>query len=97
MMNDTTKESNGKNTYTNKVCHTLRFGGSWNLVTLNSRVGEYGGGRGGVTEKKNKNKNFWVVVLLGTYFLGRRCPIGHGPIGHPLKLEMEDSKNFHMP
>ena len=46
-MNDTTKESNGKNTYTNKVCHTLRFGGSWNLVTLNSRVGEYRGGEGG--------------------------------------------------
>ena len=46
-MNDTTKEYNGKNTYTNKVCHTLRLAGSWNLVTLNSRVGEGdGGGRG---------------------------------------------------
>ena len=42
MMNDTTKEYNGKNTYTNKLCHTLRLGGSWNLVTLNSRVGEGG-------------------------------------------------------
>ena len=42
MMNDTTKEYNGKNTYTNKVCHILRLGGSWNLVTLNSRVGEGG-------------------------------------------------------
>ena len=51
-MNDTTKEYNGKNTYTNKVCHTLRLGGSWNLVTLNSRVGE----RGGVREEKNKQK-----------------------------------------
>ena len=38
MMNDTTKEYIGKNAYTNKVCHTLRLGGSWNLVTLNSRV-----------------------------------------------------------
>ena len=51
MMNDITKEYNGKNTYTNKVCHTLRLGGSWNLVTLNSRVGE---GGVGVREKKNK-------------------------------------------
>ena len=25
-MNDTTKENNEKNTYTNKVCHTLRLG-----------------------------------------------------------------------
>ena len=28
--------------YTNKVRHTLRLGGSWNLVTLNSRVEEEG-------------------------------------------------------
>ena len=42
MMNDTTKEYNGKNRYTNKVCHTLQLGGSWNLVTLNFRVGEWG-------------------------------------------------------
>ena len=27
MMNDTTKENNEKNTYTNKVCHTLLLGG----------------------------------------------------------------------
>ena len=33
-----------KKTHTNKVCHTLRLGGSWNLLTLNSRVGEWGGG-----------------------------------------------------
>ena len=26
MMNDTTKENNEKNTYTNKVCHTLLLG-----------------------------------------------------------------------
>ena len=58
MMNDTTKEYNGKNTYTNKVCHTVRLGGSWNLVTLYSRVGE-GGGGGGVKEKRKKRKIFY--------------------------------------
>ena len=90
MMNDTAKENNEKNKYTNKVCHTLRLGGSWNFVTLNSRVGEWGGGGG---ERGEKQKNiFWGVVLLGRYSLGRRCPIGH-----PFKLEMEDFKNFHMP
>ena len=26
-MNDTAKEYNGKNTYANKVCHTLMLGG----------------------------------------------------------------------
>ena len=62
MMNDITKEYNGRNTYTNKVCHTLRFGGSWNLVTLNSRVGS-GGGWGERGEKLKKNI-FWGVVLL---------------------------------
>ena len=51
MMNDITKEYIIQNTYTNKVCHTLRLGRSWNLVTLNSRVGE---GGVGVREKKNK-------------------------------------------
>ena len=60
MMNDTTKENNEKNTYTNKVCHTLRLGGSWNLVTLNSRVGEWGGG--------------WERRKTKKYFLGG-CPI----------------------
>ena len=86
MMNDTIKEYNGKNTYTNKVCHTLRLGGSWNLVTLNSRVGE-GDQRG-----EKQKKIFWEVFLLGRYSLGRSCPIGH-----PFKLEIEDFKNFHMP
>ena len=44
MMNDTTKEYNGKNTYTNNaVCNASRLGGRWNLVTLNSR----GEGEGG--------------------------------------------------
>ena len=86
MMNDTIKEYNGKNTYTNKVCHTLQLEGSWNLVTLNSRVGE-GSQRG----EKQKKDIFWGVVLLGRYSLGRRCPIGH-----PFKLEMEDFENFHM-
>ena len=55
MMNDTIKKYNGKDTYTNKMCHTLQLGESWNLVTLNSRVGEGGGGRG-VNEEKNKKK-----------------------------------------
>ena len=82
-MNDTTKENNEKNKYTNKVCHTLRLGGSWNFVTLNSRVGEWGGGGG---ERGEKQKNiFWGVVLLGRY------------PGYPLKLEMQNFKNFHMP
>ena len=45
------KKYNGKNTYTNKVCPTLRLGGSWNLVTLNSRVGE--GGERGEKQKKS--------------------------------------------
>ena len=72
MMNDTTKEYNGKNTYTNKVCHTLRLGGSWNLVTLNSRVGKERG-----VERGEKQKNiFCGVVLLGRYSLVRDCPIG---------------------
>ena len=58
MTNDTTKEYNGKNTYTNNVvCNTLRLGGSWDSVTLNSRE-EEGGGEGGVgrgiRERKNK-------------------------------------------
>ena len=80
-MNDTTKEYNRKNTYANKkVCHTLRLGGSWNLETLNSRVGEGKGGGGAERGEKQKNI-FWGVVLLGRYSLGRRCPIGH-----PLKL-----------
>ena len=33
------------NAYTNQVCHTLRLGESWDLVTLTSRVGEGGGER----------------------------------------------------
>ena len=54
MTNDTTKEYNGKNTYTNNVvCNTLRLGGSWDSVTLNSREEEGGGGRG-IRERKNK-------------------------------------------
>ena len=49
MMNDTIKKYNGKSTYKNKVCHTLRLGRSWNLVNLNFKV-EEGGERG---EKKH--------------------------------------------
>ena len=63
-MNDTTKENNGKNTYANKVCHTLRLGGSWNLVTLNSRVGE------GMREEKNKKYLFSIREV----FLWERLP-----------------------
>ena len=60
MMNDTTKEYNGKNTYTNNVvCNTLRLGGIWDLVTLNSREEEGGG------HKREETKK---------YFMGS-CPI----------------------
>ena len=91
-MNDTT-ENNGKNTETNKVCHTLRLGGSLNLVTLNSRVWETvgGGGEGGGLERR-KTKKYFLWGSPTRYSLGRGCPIGH-----PFKLEMPDFKNFHMP
>ena len=84
MMNGTTKKYNWKNAYTIQVCHTLRLRGSWNLVTLTSRVGEGGGDKG----EKQKNI-FSGVILLGRYSLGRACPIGIAP--------MQDFKNFHMP
>ena len=90
MMNDTIKEYNGKNTYKTNVCHTLRLGRNWNLVTLNSRVGE-GGGRG-VREEKNKKNIFWGGCPIKEVLLSETLPIGH-----PFKLEMEDFKNFHMP
>ena len=51
-------------TFTNKVRHTLRLGGSWILVILNSRV----------REKKNIKNIFWEVVLCS---LERGCPNGH--------------------
>ena len=86
MMNDTTKEYNGKNAYTNQVCHTLQLRRSWNLVTLTSRVGE---GMGEVKEEKNKKNIFWGVVLLGRYSLGRGCPI-------EVAL-MQDFKYFYIP
>ena len=57
MSTDTIKEYNVKNTYTNKVCYTLQLGGSWNLVTSNSRVGEGEGGGGERGEKQNKCKD----------------------------------------
>ena len=85
-MNDTIKEYNGKNTYTNKVCHTLQLGGSWYLVTLNSRVGE-GGERG-----EKQKKYFLGDCPIREVFLRESCPICH-----PFKLEMEDFKNFRMP
>ena len=71
MINDTIKEYNGKNTYTNKVCHTLRLGGSWNLVTLNSRVGEEG-------ERGEKQKqNFLGGCSIREVFL--RETLSHWP------------------
>ena len=86
MMNDTTKEYNGKNTYTNNVvCNTWRLGGSWNLVTLNSKEWE-----GEIREKQTKNI-FWGIVLLGMYSLGRGCPIDCS-----FKFEMQDFKHFHL-
>ena len=70
MMNNTTKECNGKNAYTNQVCHTLPLRGTWNLT---SRVGE-GIGEG---EREEKQKNFsGGIVLIGKYSLGSGCPIG---------------------
>ena len=73
-----------KNAYTNQVCHTLWLGGSCNLVTLSSRVGE-----GEEVRGEKQKKNFWGVVLLGRYSLGRGYPIGVAP--------MQDFKNFHIP
>ena len=65
-MNDTTKQYNRKNTYANKkVCHTLRLGGSWNLETLNSRVGNGMGGWGEWLQGRKKTKKIF----------SRGCPI----------------------
>ena len=65
MMNDAKKEYNGKNTYTNNVlCHTLRLGRSWNLVTLNSRVVE------GEVVREEKNKKIFSGGL--SYYGGFR-------------------------
>ena len=52
-MNDTTKKYTGKNAYINQVCHTLGLGGSGNLVTLTSRVGE------GEGKRREKQKNIF--------------------------------------
>ena len=76
MMNDTTNEYNGKNTYANKVCHSLRLGMSWNLVIL-----EWGRWGGGGERGEKPKKIFLGAVLLGRYSLERGCPIGH-----PFKL-----------
>ena len=71
MMNDTAKEYNGKNAYTNQVCHTLRLGGSWNLVTLTSRTGD----RGGRGERGEKQKtNFLGGCPIRKVFLRERLP-----------------------
>ena len=63
MMDDNTKEYNGNNRYTNKVCPTLQLGGSWNLVTLNSRVEE--GGEAGMRGEKQKfywGLSYWAGI-----------------------------------
>ena len=85
MMNDTTKKNNekNKNTYKNKVCHTLLLGGELEFGDFKFQSGAE---EGGVRERGEKQKNiFWEVVLLGRY------------PGHPFKLDMQDFKNFNMP
>ena len=76
MMNDTTKECNGKkNTYTNKECHTLRLGGSWNLVNWRSTVGggwSSGGGRG--WERRKTKKYFLEDCPIREVFLREKLP-----------------------
>ena len=82
-MNDTTKEYNGKNTYTNNaVCHPLRLGGSWNV--------EVGWGR---ERRKTTTKNFSGKLS----YQGGIPQEEVAPIGPSFKLEMQDFKNFHMP
>ena len=69
-MNDTTRDYNGKNTYANKVRHTLQLGRSWNSVTLTSRVEE---GRG---ERGEKQKNiFWGLSYQGGIPQGDVVPL----------------------
>ena len=86
MMNDTTKKCNGKNTYTNKVCHTLWLGGSGNLVTLTSRVGEG-------SERRDKQKNiFWGGCPIREVFLRERLP--HWP---SIQIGNTRLQNFHIP
>ena len=69
-MDDNTKEYNGNNRYTNKECPTLQLGGSWNLVTLNSRVGERG-----VREEKNKKIFSWGLSYQGGIPQGEVAPL----------------------
>ena len=83
MINDTTKECNGKNAYTNQVCHTLPLRGTWNLT---SRVGE-GIGEGEREEKQKKI--FWGDCPNREVFLREGLP-------HWVAA-MQDFKNFHMP
>ena len=52
------------------MCHTLRLGGSWNLVTLTSRVRE----GGEVREEKNKKKYFLGGCPIREVFLKERLP-----------------------
>ena len=81
MMSYNTKEHNGKSTYTNKVCHTLQLGGSWNLVTLKFRVGEGG------WERRKIKKYFLGGCPIREVFLRER--LAHWP-----SIQIG---NFHMP
>ena len=84
MVNDTAKEYNGKNTYTDTlVCNTLWLAESWNLVTLSSR-----------RKREEEIRNIYFQrgwpLKKELYSLGRGCTIGH-----PFKFEMQE-KNFHL-
>ena len=72
MMNDLQRNIMEKDTYTNKVYHTLQLGGSWNLGTLNSRVGERG--LVGVREDKNQKNIFGGGCPIREVFLRERLP-----------------------
>ena len=107
MINDTIKSYNGKNIYTNKVCHTLRLGGSWNLVTLNPRVGE--GSERGEKQKKyflggcpirevflRETLPYWPSIQIGN---GRLQKFSHAMMRqlllHSILLSYFTSKIFH--
>ena len=71
----------------NKVYQTLLLRGSWNLVTLNSRVGE----EGGEGERGEKQK---------IYFLGG-CPIREvflrETLAHWQSIQIGNGRLFHIP
>ena len=97
MMNDTTKEYNGKNAFTNQVCHTLRLRGSWNLVTLTSRVGE--GMRGGERGEKQQKYLLGGCPIREVFFRERLPQFSHAMMRqlllHSILLSYFTSKIFH--